>query len=279
MKFYLPKSKKTIAARKNNHWLMQPILLLSMAFLISVPAFAQNRTITGKVVSQITNQPLPGASVTIKGSNIGTTTDDNGNFSIQVPTGAVLNFSSVGYNAQEITVGTSDVIDINLGGLTTSVNEVVVIGYQSVRKRDLTGSVSVISAENTQRLASRSLPEQLQGLAAGVAVRSGGAPGQEAVVRIRGLSTVLGTGNPLYIIDGMFSDPNTTVNTNDVESIQILKDASAAAIYGSRAANGVIIITTKKGKEGPMKISASARYSSTMIPDTYDMCCGICGNK
>ncbi|RYY15644.1 MAG: SusC/RagA family TonB-linked outer membrane protein, partial [Chitinophagaceae bacterium] len=153
----------------------------------------------------------------------------------------------------------------------TSLNEVVVIGYQSVRKRDLTGATSVINAQNTQRLASRSLPEQLQGQAAGVSVRTGGAPGQEAVVNIRGLSTVFGSGSPLYVIDGMFSDPNTTVNPNDIESIQVLKDASAAAIYGSRAGNGVIIITTKKGREGPLKVSGAVRYSRSRVPKTYDM--------
>ena len=246
-------------------------LFLLLASLSSVQVSAQSRTITGKVVSQTTNQPLAGVSISVEGTNIGTTTDENGSYSIAASTGAVLTFSSVGFSSQVITVGTTSVVDISMGGVAASLNEVVVIGYQTVRKKDLTGSVSVVSAENTQRIASRSLPEQLQGLAAGVAVRTGGAPGQEAVVRIRGLSTVLGTGNPLYVIDGMFSDPNTTVNTNDVESIQILKDASAAAIYGSRAANGVIIITTKKGREGPMKISASARYSSTVIPETYDM--------
>jgi TonB-dependent SusC/RagA subfamily outer membrane receptor len=108
-------------------------------------------------------------------------------------------------------------------------------------------------------------------MSAGVSVRTGGAPGQEAVVNIRGLSTVLGNGSPLYVIDGMFSDPNTTVNPNDIESIQVLKDASAAAIYGSRAGNGVIIITTKRGKEGAMKVTAAARYSSSKVAKTYDM--------
>jgi len=176
----------------------------------------------------------------------------------------------VGFQNREISV-TGAELNETLQIVDGTLSEVVVIGYQSVRRRDLTGATSVVSAQNTQRLASRSLPEQLQGMAAGVSVRTGGAPGQEAVVNIRGLSTVLGNGSPLYVIDGMFSDPNTTVNPNDIESIQILKDASAAAIYGSRAGNGVIIITTKRGREGAMKISAAARYSSSMVPKTYDM--------
>jgi TonB-dependent SusC/RagA subfamily outer membrane receptor len=179
--------------------------------------------------------------------------------------------SYVGYGAQEVAVGAGDVVNVSLQSANNNMNEVVVIGYQTVRRRDLTGATSVVNTQSAQKNASRSLPEQLQGLAAGVAVRTGGAPGQEAVVRVRGLSTFSGSGSPLYIIDGMFSDPNTTVSPNDIETIQILKDASAAAIYGSRAANGVIIITTKRGKDGPMKVTASARYSASTIAKTYDM--------
>jgi TonB-linked SusC/RagA family outer membrane protein len=206
----------------------------------------------------------------IKGTGTTTVSDANGQFSINAPLGSTLVISSVGFQQREITANSSTIDEV-LQTEANSLNEVVVIGYQAVRKRDLTGATSVINTQNTQRNVSRSLPEQLQGMAAGVAVRTGGAPGQEAVVNIRGLSTVFGNGNPLYVIDGMFSDPNTTVNPNDIESVQVLKDASAAAIYGSRAGNGVIIITTKKGREGPLRITASARYSSSTIPKTYDM--------
>jgi len=240
----------------------------------SLGALAQTRTITGKVSSGTDNQPLAGVSVSVKGANTGTSTDANGNYTITAPTGATLTFSYVGLTTQELVVGESNTVNVALGSATGSLNEVVVIGYQTVRKRDLTGATSVVNTQNTQRLASRSLPEQLQGLAAGVAVRTGGAPGQEAVVNIRGLSTVFGNGNPLYVIDGMFSDPNTTVNPNDIESIQILKDASAAAIYGSRAGNGVIIITTKRGREGALKVTASSRISRSSLAKQYDMMSG-----
>ncbi|MDQ3683091.1 MAG: TonB-dependent receptor [Bacteroidota bacterium] len=247
-----------------------PFLTLTtiVALLLSMCVYAQ-QSVKGTLRSP-SGEVLPGATITVKGTNRSVTTDANGQFTIDVLPGSTLIISSIGFQNREVTVTGSD-INETLQTADATLSEVVVIGYQTVRRRDLTGATSVVNAQNTQRLASRSLPEQLQGMAAGVAVRTGGAPGQEAVVNIRGLSTVLGNGNPLYVIDGMFSDPNTTVNPNDIESIQVLKDASAAAIYGSRAGNGVIIITTKRGKEGPTKVSASARYSSSRVPNTYDM--------
>ena len=245
-------------------------ILITM-LLVASATFAQAKRITGTVTSGTDNKPLSGASIEVKGTGNGTTTDQQGNYSINVATGATLVFGYVGFANQEILVGTSSIINVSLQGANASMDEVVVIGYQSVRRKDLTGATGVVNTQNTERLAARSLPEQLQGMSPGVVVRTGGQPGQEAVVNIRGLSTFSGNANPLYIIDGMFSDPNTTVNPDDVASIQILKDASAAAIYGSRAANGVIIITTKKGKDGPMKVSASSKYSVTQVPKKYDM--------
>jgi len=242
------------------------------ALTLTTSVFAQE-AIKGTLRSS-TGEPLSGASVSIRGTNTSVVTNSRGEFSINAPSGSVLVVTHVGYSPQEVSVTGTGPLRIELQPTNQELQQVVVIGYQTVRKRDLTGATSVINAQNTQRLASRSLPEQLQGMAAGVIVRTGGAPGQEAVVNIRGLSTVFGSGSPLYVIDGMFSDPNTTVNPNDIESIQVLKDASAAAIYGSRAANGVIIITTKRGREGPMKVTASARYSRSMVPNTYDMMSG-----
>ncbi|RYZ48236.1 MAG: SusC/RagA family TonB-linked outer membrane protein, partial [Sphingobacteriales bacterium] len=231
---------------------------------------AYGQTAVSGTLRSPTGDPVIGATINVKGTERSVTTDENGRFTVQAASGDTLVFSSVGFQTREVAVTGTEMNEV-LQISDTSLNEVVVIGYQTVRKRDLTGATSVVSTENTQRLASRSLPEQLQGQAAGVTVRTGGAPGQEAVVNIRGLSTVFGSASPLYVIDGMFSDPNTTVNPNDIESVQVLKDASAAAIYGSRAGNGVIIITTKKGREGPLKVSASARYSSSVVPKTYDM--------
>ncbi|WP_407430529.1 SusC/RagA family TonB-linked outer membrane protein [Arcticibacter sp.] len=215
-------------------------------------------------------ESLPGVSIAVKGTGVGAVTDVNGNFSLTVAEDAVLVFSYIGFSTQEVNVGGRTQISVTLVPASNSLDEVVVIGYQSVRRRDLTGATGVVNTENTERVVSRSMPEALQGMSAGVSVRNGGAPGQEAVVNIRGLGT-FGTSSPLYVIDGMFADPNTTVNPNDIESIQILKDASAAAIYGSRAANGVVLITTKKGREGAPKISVTSRYSISQIPKKYDM--------
>ena len=246
----------------------QCVFMIASLVVLSIHGFAQN--IVRGTLRTSAGEALAGATITVKGMNTTVVSDSSGQFTIDAPMGSTLVITSIGYQMKEITV-TSSTITETLDIEANSMNEVVVIGYQAVRKRDLTGATSIINTQNTQRNVSRSLPEQMQGMAAGVNVRTGGAPGQEAVVNIRGLSTVFGNGNPLYVIDGMFSDPNTTVNPNDIESVQVLKDASAAAIYGSRAGNGVIIITTKKGREGPLKISASARYSLLSVPNTYDM--------
>src|SRR5204862_6748090 len=138
-----------------------------------------------------------------------------------------------------------------------------------VRRRDLTGATAVVNTANTNKIVGNSVVEQLQGQVAGVTVRTGGAPGENAVIEIRGVASFRNS-DPLYVIDGMIADANSTINTNDVESIQILKDASASAIYGSRAANGVVIITTRKGKNGVSRISASGRYGIEQIPQKFD---------
>jgi TonB-linked SusC/RagA family outer membrane protein len=241
---------------------------------INKDAFA---TVASKVDVQVTGTVkdasggiLPGVSVTIKGGGRSSITDASGKFSISVPENSTIVFSYIGFTTKEVPVGTNPVINVVLESSDTSLDQVVVIGYQTIRRRDVTGATSSINTANTERLVSRSLPESLQGQTPGVSVRNGGAPGQEAVVNIRGLAT-FGNASPLYVIDGMIADPNTTVSPNDIEDVQILKDASAAAIYGSRAGNGVILITTKKGKEGPAKINITSRYSISQVPKTYDM--------
>ncbi len=229
-----------------------------------------NKTIQGKVTDS-QNMPLPGVLVKLKGTAIGTATSADGTYNINIPdNGGTLVFAYIGYLSQEVQVTSQSSINISLKEDLKALEEVVVIGYQTIRKKDLTGAVSVINNSKAQDVVSRSLPEALQGLTAGVAVRNGGAPGQGAVINIRGLGT-FGNASPLYVIDGMLTDPNVTINPDDVETIQILKDASAAAIYGSRAGNGVIIITTKKGKIGEPKINFSSRYSTSKVPYTYDV--------
>ncbi|WP_231426168.1 TonB-dependent receptor [Pedobacter sp. Leaf250] len=234
-----------------------------------IKAFKVDVQITG-TVKATSGETLPGVSVSVKGGGRAVVTDAMGKYSISVPENSTLVFNYIGFTAKEIVVGSNPVINVTLESSDTALDDVVVIGYQTIRRKDLTGATGSVNTGNTEKLVSRSLPEALQGQTPGVSVRNGGAPGQEAVVNIRGLAT-FGNASPLYVIDGMIADPNTTVSPNDVEDIQILKDASAAAIYGSRAGNGVILITTKKGKEGPAKINITSRYSISQVPNTYDM--------
>jgi TonB-linked SusC/RagA family outer membrane protein len=226
--------------------------------------------VSGKVTSEEDGGPMPGVNVMIKGTLSGTVTDMDGNYSLTVPDeNTVLQFSFVGYTSQELTVGNQTVINVQLVPDITALSEVVVVGYGTQERRDVTGAVSVIEPEEMQKRQATTVAEALQGLAAGVNVRGGGRPGSEARIQIRGLKNLQGT-NPLYVIDGLVTTANRDFNPNDIESIQILKDASAAAIYGSRAANGVIIITTKKGEEGPMKVEFSAKSSLQTLP-RYDL--------
>lgn len=226
-------------------------------------------TVKGKVVGP-DQQPLIGVTVKVKGSNIGKLTDANGAFELNVPENAVLECSYIGYETQEIPVNNRTTVNIVLQPSDKSLNEVVVIGYQSVKKKDLTGAVAVVRTEDAQRLTATTVGESLQGLATGVNVRNGGRPGQESTVEIRGIGT-LGDNKPLYVIDGLISNGNRDLNPSDIESIQVLKDASAAAIYGANAANGVIIVTTKKGKEGPLRVNFSAKYGIQQIPKRWDL--------
>lgn len=185
------------------------------------------------VVKRITdenNAGLPGANVIEKGTTNGATTDADGNFVINASDNATtLTVSSVGYTTQDITIGDQTVINVKLVPDDRTLNEVVVIGYQTVRKKDLTGATDVISPTQSNRVTANSLAESIQGLSPGVTVRNTGLPGQGSSIQIRGVASFLNT-DPLYIIDGMIADANPTINTNDIESIQVLKDASAAAI-------------------------------------------------
>ena len=212
---------------------------------------------------------LPGVNVVEKGTTNGTSTDANGNFSLQVTDeNSVLVISFIGYRSQEIKVGTQTSIPIKLLLDVTTMQEIVVIGYGQQEKKDLTGAVSVIDNKDLSKVQAATVAEAMQGLAAGVNVRNSGRAGSESTIEIRGLGN-FSNNQPLYVIDGVPTVATRDFNSSDIESIQILKDASAAAIYGSRAANGVIIITTKKGKAGPLKIEFSGRYGVQTLPK-YD---------
>lgn len=228
-------------------------------------------TVTGKVVSHDSPDGLPGVNVVVKASVHGTITDIHGNYSIEVPSPeSILVFSSVGFVTDEIVVGSQAVIDVFMLPNITALQEIVVVGYGVQQKKDLTGAVSVVQSEELQKRQATTVAEAMQGLASGVNIRGGGLPGSEAQIQIRGLSNLDPNQRPLYVIDGMITTANRDFNPNDIESIQILKDASAAAIYGSRAANGVIIITTKQGREGPLKVNFTGRAGVQEIP-RYDL--------
>jgi TonB-dependent starch-binding outer membrane protein SusC len=239
-----------------------------------IPVKAPDKRIAVSVSGRVTDEAgtgLPGVNVVEKGTANGTTTNTTGDFTIEVAgENSVIVFSFIGYQTQEVIVGNQTSINVGLLPDVTQMQEVVVIGYQTIEKKDVTGAVSVVDPADANKLTATSLAESIQGLAPGVTVRNGGAPGQMARIEIRGVASFRNS-DPLYVIDGMIADANTTINTNDIASIDILKDASAAAIYGSRAANGVIIVTTKQGKEGPPRISFSAKYGVQKIPKQYDL--------
>ena len=229
-------------------------ILMVLAFGLTTGIYAQ--TVTGLVTSD--DGPLPGATVLVQGTNTFATTDFDGNFSIEASQGDVLEVSFVGYTTQLVTVDSDQLtINLTLGNILEEV--IVTTGYGTQSKRDITGAVSTIEADDLTAVPATTFSQQMQGRASGISVVSDATPGGEATVRIRGFGTI-GNNNPLYIIDGVPSQNQGNLNPGDIESFQILKDASAASIYGSRAANGVIIITTKKGKVGEPRISYSTYY-------------------
>ena len=242
-------------------------LILTILFLSAISLWAQDVSVRGKV-TDANDVPLAGVNVIIKGTTNGTNTDADGSFALTGRKGCTLVFSFIGMLPQEaVFEGTP--LKIVMTDDKKALEEVVVIGYQTVKKSDLTGAVSVVDTKEMRKSPAGTIVSQLQGLATGVTVRSSGRAGEDASVVIRGIGS-LSSVSPLWVIDGMIADPGVAFNPADVESIQILKDASAAAIYGSRAANGVIIVTTKKGAQGPMKVTASVKETVEWSPK-YDL--------
>jgi len=223
--------------------------------LFALPLMA--RPASGVVIDKATGEPIIGASVLERGTTNGTITDFDGNFFLEVPEGATLEISYVGYATQTIAAG--DNVNVLLAEDSELLDEVIVTGYTAQRKADLTGAVSAISAADLEKQQENNPMKALQGKVPGLNIEADGNPSGAATVRIRGTGTLNATLDPLYIIDGV---PSTSgmheLNPNDIESMQILKDAASASIYGSRAANGVIVITTKRGKEGKMSVSLDA---------------------
>lgn len=264
--------------------MIKPRLLLFSIFMLSLslPVFAQT-TVTGTVTNAQTGEPLNGVNIIVRGgSNLGTTTDMDGYYSITVPSPQdTLLFTYVGFESKVIAIDGRTTIDVELTPRIQRMKDLVVIGYGTQRKENVTGAISEIGAADFKEGAVTSLGELFQGKVAGVTVTSGGgAPGSAPVIRIRGGSSLSASNAPLYVINGVpitggisgMRNPLNTINPNDIASITILKDASATAIYGSRASNGVIIITTKEGRIGqPIRVSYSANFSYQRIKDMIDV--------
>ncbi|WP_206170673.1 SusC/RagA family TonB-linked outer membrane protein [Spirosoma pollinicola] len=252
------------------------LMLLSLIGLAQSPRIT---TITGRVTDSGTNEGLPGANVVVKGAQQGTTTNANGQYSLTVSDGnATLTFSSIGYVTQEVALSNRSTIDIALKADDRSLNEVVVVGYGTQRKIETTGSIASIKAADLVQTPVVNVAQGIQARVAGVQiVQNSGAPGGNVSVRIRGTNSINGTSEPLYIVDGIqisngggLTDisPLSTINPNDIESVEVLKDASATAIYGSRAANGVVLITTKRGKSGKTSVSYESYYGVQKVSKT-----------
>ena len=239
-------------------------LLLCLGLLYAIGATAQTK-VTGKIIASDDQLPIIGATIKLKNAAGGTTTDANGAFSISAKPTDVLVISFIGFSNKEVTVGNQTNITVTLQAENNNLTEVVVTGYSSQRKKDLTGAVAVVDMGVLKAQPAASAVEALQGKATGVQIINDGAPGSTPQIRIRGTSTI-NNNEPLYVIDGVpFEGKLSWLNQNDIESMQVLKDASSASIYGSRANNGVVIITTRKGTSGAPKITVDSYYG-TQVP-------------
>ena len=275
---------------------MKTKLIVGLAALIlSVPLMAQTKSVSGKVVSKTDGQPLAGVAVTIDGNNsVYAITDLDGAYSIKADNGNVLVFTMMGYAEFRQTVGKSAVYDIALEDDSMYLEETIVIGYGTVKKTDLTGSVASVNSDKLKETIATNVDQMLQGKVAGVQITANsGAPGAASSIRVRGASSINNSNEPLYIIDGIpFSgsgneiggfdwaggtngqtkvNPLSTISPSDILSIDILKDASATAIYGANGANGVIIITTKRGNAGRVNITYDGYVTAQMITNKLPM--------
>lgn len=264
---------------------MRKVLLLGlMLFLGSTLVFAQNRVITGTVTSTEDNLGVPGATVLVKGTTIGTATDLDGKYSISVPAGNnVLVFTFVGLSPQEVTIGNRTTIDVAMEPDIQSLSEFVITSYGDQSKREITGAIASVKGEVFENLPVQSFDRAMQGRISGVQVTStSGQPGGTLNVRIRGVGSINAGNDPLYIVDGVqvnngglsgqgSQNALASINPNDIESIEVLKDAAAAAIYGAQAANGVVLINTKKGKKGKSQVKVSVQEGIVQPLNLYDV--------
>ncbi len=249
------------------------LTVLSLLLLIGIHSNlkAQQRNVTGQITLGQSGEPIPGVNITIQGTTTGTISDITGQYSIDVAgPGSSIVFSFIGYQTQIIQVGNSNILNVILVEEAITMDELIVVGYGTQKKSDLTGAVSVIKTSNLEKVANNDISKVLQGQASGVQVHGSGEPGSVPKIKIRGVGSFRNT-EPLYVIDGVPVLGASDFSPSDIESIQILKDASSCAIYGARGANGVIIITSKKGKKGEMKITYNGNYGVQNITKRMDV--------
>ncbi len=272
MKIKLFKEMQVLVHSKPRLLLMYLGLVLSL--LVATEVQAQNQwTLTGSVVSAADKSPIPGTNLVIKGTTTGVITDLDGNYTIEVKEGDVLIFSFIGFKSKEITIINQKTLDVTLEEEVSEFDEVVVVGYGSMKKSDISGSVVSVDTEEMMKKNPLNLAQGLQGSAAGVMVsKQSGDPEGATTIRIRGVGTINNSADPLYVVDGVQVGSSANfINPTDVESIEVLKDASATAIYGARGANGVILITTKKGAQGVSKINATANFGVQNLTGKLDV--------
>ncbi|MGI9542271.1 MAG: TonB-dependent receptor plug domain-containing protein, partial [Cyclobacteriaceae bacterium] len=244
------------------------VVMLSLLLLVTPSYIFAQQSIDGVIVDDETSDPIPGVNILIKGTTTGAVSDISGAFRLNASPNDILVVSFVGYGTKEIGIGNQSTINIRLVPDVTALEEIVVTGYTSQSTRSITGAASVLGSEELEQIPVVSLDRALQGRTPGVAVTNTGLPGGPTVVRVRGFGT-LNSNDPLYVIDGVpVQGDLTSLSPADIESIVILKDAAAASVYGNRAANGVIVVTTKSGKPGKTSFSASVNIGVNNIPDS-----------
>lgn len=247
------------------------LLLQFMFFFLAATAFAQDNTVTGKVTDG-TRGGLPGVTVKVKGTTQGTNTDMDGNYTVTATPTATLVFSYIGFSTQEIPVGNQSTINVTMSDDVKALEEIVVVGYGTAKRKDVTGSVQSVTSKDFNSGINPNPLQAIQGKVAGLVItQPNGDPNTNPTVRLRGYTSLAGGSDPLYVVDGVIGVPINTISPTDIETMDVLKDASAAAIYGSRAANGVIIITTKRGKSGRTTVTFNNFVGADVISNRLDL--------
>ncbi|MEJ7676668.1 MAG: TonB-dependent receptor plug domain-containing protein [Segetibacter sp.] len=250
------------------------LLLFLILSTITHSCYAQSKVIIGQVTDQKNNKPMSNVTVQVKGTGIGTSTNAEGKFSINAPANGTLTFSFISYSTKEIPVNNRSTINVTLAAEASALGDVLIIGYGTQRKKDLTGSITSLNPTSYKDQPVLNASAALQGRVAGLEVtNTSGAPGGEAKIHIRGANSINSSNNPLYVVDGiaLSSIGLQDINVNDIKSMEVLKDASATAIYGSRGANGVILITTKSGNSGNIRIDYNGFLNSNSPLNKYKL--------